>query len=155
MPLLCSMVCVFGTREDYEVVHQRISMDLEPLRSRFRARTELIVLPHDMALRTTPPSSEGASTAKLTRKPLHSALYLNASHQIHIHSVTVNDCPTTHVLRTHASPSLETKTISAYEEHFNSTLDMMDEGELKIDIPAHLIPTPSIPMGIRRSKLHC
>jgi hypothetical protein len=147
-----SMVCVFATREDWEVVHQRVELHVQPSSSSIRARTELIVLPHDVIQ---------ASQSTPKRPPQYNFIHLNASHQLNIRSVMINGLKANYNLRTTIKAATRADVVAkphhpsdikpaanepsalfdcaAVEADYNAKLDIVDEGELKIDVPEPIL----------------
>lgn len=163
------MSCVFGVREDFEVVHCRVRLELDLERRLLSGCTSIVVLAHDLARRAE--GQEGVE--KTMRLPNHQWLFLNASHQIQVLGVQVegdearfqhrdpfnwkgsvleqdinkalqlemkearrggnSDANAQHNPGEGTEPTF--KTMAQYELDFNYRNDIVDEGELKVEIP--------------------
>ncbi|XXQ33299.1 Transcription initiation factor TFIID subunit 2 [Plasmodiophora brassicae] len=148
------MSCVLGSVCDWEVVHQRLSLDIDVARQRIVGIAVLAVIPHN-----TDPGAPRKNQPSVA--PQHKRLYLNCGPDIQIQSVTVDEHSATFELRSVsgserdtagdpkrfpetnflvAPPDLSTlRSLDAYGVVFDAHLDWLDQGELCIFIPDQVV----------------
>jgi hypothetical protein len=145
------MSCVLGSVCDWEIVHERISADIDPARQRIVAVAVLAAIAHN-----TDPTLDAKSRKNQPNvAPQHRRLYLNCSAQIDIKSIEVDSQEATFWLRTFSDadrtpdpsglaetsflmkpPDLNNlRSLDAYDVAYSSYLDWFDQGELCIFIP--------------------
>lgn len=142
------MSCLFASREDFEVVEQRVALELDPFQKIIRGDTRLVVLPHKVYQEGEDPSQE-QPRKKAKRAPSYSHIFLNCSEQLSIKRITVNNQAAEYEIRKPFSQSSEQWDESAFDEK----IDIIDEGELKIAVPASI--NVETPLETKENRLLC
>jgi hypothetical protein len=125
------MSCIPVSREDWEVVHQRVQLQVEPRAQHLAARTELLVLPHD--------SLRIHDTKHKRTNPLTHTIRLNAAHNIRVKAVAVNGIHAKHSSCYYSRSEQGDKSIAQYEHDLDKQMDLADEGELVIEVPGQVM----------------